>query len=233
MNIWQRSTGPDSCTAALLAAGAGITAVEQVLAGNVSSCFCAVRPPGHHAEADRAMGFCLFNNIAVAAAYATNHQRVEKAAIVDWDVHHGNGTQNIFYGNPDILYISLHQYPHYPGSGSAGERGADAGEGLTLNLPMSAGSGDREYLAAFEERVIPAIKTFSPGLLLISAGFDAHAEDPLSQVRLTENGFAGMTAMLRQCAESCCEGRIVSLLEGGYDLDALARSVAAHLQALL
>ena len=227
------SAGPDSGRAALLAAGAAITAVDEVVSGNVSSCFCAVRPPGHHAEADRAMGFCLFNNIAVAAAYAIEEKQIPKVAIVDWDVHHGNGTQHMFYDNPRVLYISLHQYPHYPGTGSAVERGAGDGKGTTLNIPMPSGSGDGEYLEAFEKVVLPSINEFDPALLLISAGFDAHAGDPLSMIDLSDDCFGSMTSMLKECARSCCGGRIVSLLEGGYNLDALSRGVEMHLRVLL
>jgi acetoin utilization deacetylase AcuC-like enzyme len=227
------SAGPDSGRAAFLAAGAAITAVDEVVSANVSSCFCAVRPPGHHAEADRAMGFCLFNNIAVAAAYAIEEKELPKVAIVDWDVHHGNGTQHMFYDNPKILYISLHQYPHYPGTGSAMETGQGNGEGTTLNIPMASGSGDGEYLEAFEKVVVPSINEFAPSLLLISAGFDAHVEDPLSMINLSDESFGSMTEMLKECARPCCEGRIVSMLEGGYNLDALSRGVEAHLRVLL
>ena len=225
--------GPDSERAALLAAGAAVTAVDEVVSGNVSSCFCAVRPPGHHAEAGHAMGFCLFNNIAVAAAWAIKEKQIPKVAIVDWDVHHGNGTQNMFYNNPNVLYISLHQYPHYPGSGSASERGQGDAQGTTLNIPMSSGSGDGEYLEAFEKSVLPAINQFGPSLIMISAGFDSHADDPLSMIDLSDECFGSMTGMLKESARSCCEGRIVSLLEGGYNLDALSRGVEVHLRELL
>ena len=222
-----------SIQAAVHAAGAGIQAAKLVLDGKITSAFCCVRPPGHHAEPDRAMGFCIFNNIAITAAHLIEGVGLERVAIIDWDVHHGNGTEKIFIEDDRVLYISLHQYPHYPGTGHASMRGAGRGEGFTINLPMGAGAGDREYLAAFNDRIVPALDEFEPQFILISAGFDAHEDDPLSSITLTTGAYGKMTELLRSCAERHCEGRIVSLLEGGYDIHALAESVEEHLQVLL
>ena len=222
----------DSYRAALAAAGGAVRAVEGVVAGTWSNAFVAVRPPGHHAERGTAMGFCLFNNAAIAAAHARAALGIERVAILDWDVHHGNGTQHLFEGDPDVFYASLHQWPLYPGTGLARERGRGAGEGATLNCPQEPGAGDREWLAAYEERVLPAIEAFDPGLVIVSAGFDAHARDPLAQTRLSTGAFATMTESVLELARRCCGGRVVSVLEGGYDLDALAESVEAHVGAL-
>lgn len=218
---------------ALLAAGAVLDATDQVLSGRLNSAFCAVRPPGHHAETATAMGFCLFNNVAIGARYAQKHHGVERVAIVDWDVHHGNGTQEMFYGDSTVLYISLHQYPFYPGTGSERERGSGKGEGFTLNCPMRAGSGEKEYLDTFQARILPELDQFRPELLMISAGFDAHRDDPLANIDLTEESFGKMTEMMMNVAGRCCGGKIVSVLEGGYDLQALARSVETHVRRLL
>jgi acetoin utilization deacetylase AcuC-like enzyme len=222
-----------SWAAALLSAGGGIAAVDAVMPRRARSAFVCTRPPGHHAERDRAMGFCLFDNIAVAARHAQDRHGVERVAIVDWDVHHGNGTQHIFEEDDTVLYISTHQWPFYPGTGARGERGRGRGLGTTINLPLPAGSGDAEYERLFETEVIPAIERFEPGLLLISAGFDAHERDPLAGMALTTGGYGRLTTRLRDAARTLCDGRIVSLLEGGYDLDALAASVEAHLRALM
>ena len=218
----------DSYEAALVAVGAALESVDHVLDGTWDNAFVACRPPGHHAEADRSMGFCLFNNVAVAAEHA-RAQGVERVAIVDWDVHHGNGTQHIFEHRADVFYASLHQWPWYPGTGAAGERGRGDGTGATLNLPMTAGAGDPDYLRAFEDTLLPSLEAFDPGLVLISAGFDAHALDPLSSTRVSTDAFGRMTTLLRGLAG----GRIVSLLEGGYDLEGLASSVEAHVAALV
>ncbi len=223
---------PATPNAAIYAAGAGVQAARLVLDGKISSAFCCVRPPGHHAERSRAMGFCIFNNIAVAAAHLVEKEKLERVAIVDWDVHHGNGTESMFIDDDRVLYISLHQYPHYPGTGSAGTIGSGKGRGYTINLPMAAGAGDREYLAAFRDRVIPALDGFEPEFILISAGFDAHEDDPLSGMVLTTSAFRTMTLLLKASAEKHCKGRIVSMLEGGYDLSALSESVEEHLAAL-
>lgn len=224
---------PASPQAALHAAGAGVQAVRMVLAGELSSAFCAVRPPGHHAERARAMGFCIFNNIAIAAASLIEEHGLDRVAIVDWDVHHGNGTERIFMEDDKVLYISLHQYPHYPGTGHPDMVGTGRGTGYTLNIPMGVGSGDEEYMRAFDDRVIPAIDDFEPEFILISAGFDAHENDPLSGALLTTDAYGRMTELLKAAAERHCMGRLVSFLEGGYDLEALADSVTAHLAALV
>jgi acetoin utilization deacetylase AcuC-like enzyme len=224
---------PASIDAALHAAGAGVQGARLVLEGKLSSAFCAVRPPGHHAERNRAMGFCIFNNIAVAATELIEGQGLERVAIVDWDVHHGNGTERIFIEDEKVQYISLHQYPHYPGTGHADTVGTGSGAGFNLNIPMGTGAGDHEYLEAFESIVIPALDEFEPQFILISAGFDAHGDDPLSGTLLTSDAFGSMTTMLKGCAERHCEGRIVSMLEGGYDLDALAESAERHIAALV
>jgi len=218
--------------AALHAAGAGVQAARLVLDGAVSSAFCCVRPPGHHAERNRAMGFCIFNNIAVAASHLVEEEGLKRVAIVDWDVHHGNGTEQAFIEDDRVLYVSLHQYPHYPGTGHASTVGTGRGRGYTLNLPMGAGAGDAEYQAAFRDRVIPALDSFKPEFILISAGFDAHGDDPLSGTVLTTSAYRAMTLQLKACAEKHCRGRIVSLLEGGYDIQALAESVEEHITAL-
>lgn len=222
-----------SWRAALLAAGGALDATDRVMRGEWDNAFLAARPPGHHAEHDHAMGFCLFNNIAVAAQHLLDEHKLERVAILDWDVHHGNGTQHAFEHDPRVLFVSLHQYPHYPGTGSSTERGLGAGEGATLNLPLEAGSTDRDYLKIFEERALPALDEFAPEFLLISAGFDAHERDPLAGMRVTEAGFAAMTASAVQLAKQHCDGRVVSLLEGGYDLEALQNSVEVHLAGLL
>jgi acetoin utilization deacetylase AcuC-like enzyme len=222
----------DSYDVALLAVGGVLLGVDRVISGELSSAFCAVRPPGHHAETQTAMGFCLFNNVAVGARYAQKKYGLERVAILDWDVHHGNGTQEIFYDDPTVLYISLHQYPYYPGSGAASETGSGAGVGYTVNCPMPAGSGWKEYEAAFRSTILPALHRFQPQLLMISAGFDAHRDDPLAHIQLTDDSFAEMTKMMMEIASAYCNGKIVSVLEGGYHLEALARSVERHLQEL-
>ncbi len=214
------------------AAGGLLLACERVLAGDWSNAFCAVRPPGHHAESDRAMGFCLFNNVAVAAA-ALRARGLERVAIVDWDVHHGNGTQHLFEDDPSVFYASLHQWPLYPGTGAAEERGRGDGEGATLNAPMPAGSTDRDWLGVMEERVLPALEAFAPEFVLISAGFDAHRLDPLAGVELTEEGYRGMTRGLLDLARRTASGRVVSVLEGGYSLEGLSLSAAAHVGELV
>jgi acetoin utilization deacetylase AcuC-like enzyme len=211
----------DSHDVALHAAGASLDLVDRVMAGELDNGFAAVRPPGHHAESDRAMGFCLFNNIAVAAAHALAHHRLERVLIVDWDVHHGNGTQEIFWNDPRVLFVSLHQFPFYPGTGSAEETGGEAARGRTLNIPMAGGFGDAEYRAAFRRVVRPVADAFAPQLVLISAGFDAHADDPLGGMRVSEAGFDAMAADVLAVAEASAGGRCVAVLEGGYDTDAL------------
>jgi len=219
--------------AALIAAGGAVQAVDRVMDGTWANAFVACRPPGHHAERAEAMGFCLFNNVAVAAAHLRAVRGVARVAILDWDVHHGNGTQHLFEADPSVFYASLHQWPWYPGTGAAGERGVGAGLGATLNCPQAAGTGDRAWLRALETEVIPALERFAPEFVLVSAGFDAHERDPLSHTRVTTDGFRRMTEIVRTFAASRCGGRVVSLLEGGYDLDALAESVEAHVGELL
>jgi acetoin utilization deacetylase AcuC-like enzyme len=221
----------DSYDVALLAAGASVAAVDAALDGTVKQSFALVRPPGHHATPERGMGFCLFNNIAIAAAHALA-RGLSRVLIVDWDVHHGNGTQDAFYDTDQVLFVSLHQYPFYPGTGAVNETGRGKGEGYTINLPLSAGQRDETYLRLLDERILPAARQFRPELILVSAGFDAHAHDPLGGMRLTEQGFAAIAQRLVDLAADHCDGRLVALLEGGYDPVALARSVAAVLRVL-
>lgn len=223
---------PFSFEVALLAVEGVLMACDAVMQDRVRNAFCAVRPPGHHAESRRAMGFCLFNNVAIAARYLQQQHGLQRVLIVDWDVHHGNGTQEIFYEDPTVFYFSTHQYPHYPGTGTEEEKGRGPGEGFTLNCPLPAGTGDRTYLEIFEKMLVPAADGFRPDFILISAGFDAHRDDPLAGMRLTEHGYAEMTRVLKQIADRHCGGRIVSCLEGGYNLEALANSVEAHLEVL-
>jgi acetoin utilization deacetylase AcuC-like enzyme len=221
---------------ALLAAGGAVNAVDTVMAGKARNAFCIVRPPGHHAEHHRAMGFCFFNNIAIAAEHLRTQHHLSRIAILDWDVHHGNGTQHHFEADPDVFVCSIHQHPYtlFPGTGFEWERGKGAGIGATLNVPMLAGSTDEEYHRGFERQILPAIREFAPEFVLISAGFDAHEADPLAQIELSTGAFRWMTerAMEVSAAEPC-HGRIVSMLEGGYDLDALAQSAQAHVEALM
>jgi len=224
---------PDTFRAASLAAGAALEAVELVQSGIWRRAFVAVRPPGHHAEETHAMGFCLFNNVALAARRLRERLGLERVAIVDWDVHHGNGTQHAFEDDPSVFYASLHQFPHYPGTGHASERGRGAGEGTTLNLPQRAGVGDREWLDEFESKLAPALEEFRPQFVLVSAGFDAHRDDPLSGTLLTDDAYRRMSQVLIEISERHAGGRIVSVLEGGYDLNALASSSLAHVETLL
>ena len=224
-------TSPESHEVALLAAGAAIDAVERVMAGPHSAAVAVVRPPGHHAERNRAMGFCLYNNVAVAAAHA-RAQGTAKVAIVDYDVHHGNGTQHIFETDPHVLYISTHQFPYYPGAGAAEEVGREAGRGFTVNVPLEVGASDEDYQIAFSGVVLPVLRQFEPDLLIVSACFDAHERDPLGGMRLSTAAFAAMTLELRAVAEECCRGRIVSVIEGGYHLQALAASLDAVIETL-
>jgi acetoin utilization deacetylase AcuC-like enzyme len=227
------SISPRSVAAAYLAAGGALAAVDAIMTGLVHNAFCAVRPPGHHAERDRAMGFCLFNTVAVAARYAQKKHGLARVLIVDWDVHHGNGTQHTFYDDPSVLFFSTHQYPHYPGSGRADETGAGPAEGLTINVPMSAGSGDDEYRLVFQNVLVPAADRFKPDFVIISAGFDAHRDDPLADMALTESGYETLTAIVTDVAKRHSRGRVLSCLEGGYNLDALSASVDRHIQGLL
>lgn len=223
---------PMSLAAAEKAVSGVLTAIDRVLSGSIQNAFCAIRPPGHHAEANRAMGFCLLNNVAIAARYLQKKHRLERVFILDWDVHHGNGTQDLFYSDPTVFYFSTHQFPFYPGTGSERERGEGEGEGFTLNCPLPSGAGDSDMLHRIEKVMAPALAAFNPDFILISAGFDAHREDPLANLRVTDDGYSEMTQVVRSLAETHCGGRIVSCLEGGYHLAALARSVARHLEVL-
>ena len=227
------SMSPGSLTAAYLAAGGVLAAVDAIMNKQVEHVFCAVRPPGHHAEAGRAMGFCLFNNVAIAARYVQKKYGLKRVLIVDWDVHHGNGTQHSFEDDPSVLFFSTHQFPHYPGTGRESERGRGAGEGFTINVPMEAGEGDEEYRAVFRKSLVPAADAFKPEFVIVSAGFDAHKDDPLASMGLTEEGYADLTGIVAGIAKRHAEGRILSSLEGGYHLTSLAASVDRHIQALL
>lgn len=210
--------------AALHAAGGAVALADALLTGRAPAGFSALRPPGHHAERSQAMGFCFFDNVAVAAAHALREHAAERVLILDWDVHHGNGTNFIFHESPEVLFVSIHQWPLYPGTGAASDVGRGAGEGFTVNLPVPAGSGDATYRSLVEHVVVPLARAFAPGLILVSAGFDAHVADPLASCRVTEAGFAGMTASLRRVGAELGVP-LGCVLEGGYDVDALAASV--------
>ena len=220
---------PESALIAKLAVGASVDAVEYALSGGPAVAF--VRPPGHHAEQDRAMGFCLYNNIAIAASRALS-SGCEKVAIVDYNVHHGNGTQWIFYDDPRVLYVSIHQYPFYPGTGAAEDVGLNDGVGYTVNIPLAAGAGDADYVLLFDRIVIPILQRFNPDLLLLSSGYDAHVSDPLGGMNLSTKGFAEIMRRLREVSEECCEGRMISLTEGGYNLSALDECLTATLEVM-
>ncbi len=222
---------PGSWRAARTAAGAAIDVTRAVLAGRASRGLAPVRPPGHHAEADRAMGFCLLNNAALAVA-AARAEGVARVAVVDWDVHHGNGTHRAFYRDPSVLYLSCHQYPHFPGTGRAEEVGADAGLGTTINVALPAGCGDPEYRAVFDQLFEPELRRFRPELVLVSAGFDAHAEDPLAGMRVTDRGFAELARQVVSIADEVAGGRLVCVLEGGYNLAGLATAMVTLLDAM-
>jgi acetoin utilization deacetylase AcuC-like enzyme len=224
--------GPRSCDAALLAAGAVVEAVERVLGGELDGAFCLSRPPGHHAERERAMGFCLFNNVAVAAAHALA-RGLARVLIVDFDVHHGNGTQAMFYSDPRVLYVSSHAYPFYPGSGAASEVGEGQGRGFTLNLPLPHGMGDAEYSALYRAIVLPVARAFDPELVLVSAGFDAYDGDPLAGMRVTDRGYAHLASICVEAARGSARGRVVAALEGGYSFEGLAAGSGALVRALL
>src|SRR6185436_4237590 len=224
-------TSAETAEIALLAAGAAVDAVERVMSGSHTMALAMVRPPGHHAERGRAMGFCFYNNVAVAAAHART-LGAQRVAIVDYDVHHGNGTQHSFESNPNVLYASTHQFPFYPGTGAADETGVGAGGGFTVNLPMSAGAVSDDYRLVFGEVLLPVLRQFKPDLVLVSAGFDAHERDPLAHMRLTTDTFAAMTMELRAVADECCDGRMALVTEGGYDLQALAASLNGVVQTL-
>jgi acetoin utilization deacetylase AcuC-like enzyme len=224
------SMSPGSLEAATRAVGGAVYAVDEVIAKKADNAFCAMRPPGHHAETAQPMGFCLFNSAAIAARHAKKKHGLERVAVVDFDVHHGNGTQEIFWSDPTELYCSTHEMPLYPGTGSISERGA---HNNVVNAPLRAGDGGGEFREAFETVILPRLKAFKPDLIVISAGFDAHMRDPLANLNLTEADFGWATRKIMEVADETAEGRVVSVLEGGYDLEGLSKSVAAHVIALM
>ncbi len=221
-----------SLEAALRAAGGACRAVDMVLAGEVRNAFLAARPPGHHATPDRAMGFCLFNTAAIAARHAQRHPEVERVAVIDWDVHHGNGTQGIFYDDPSVFFFSAHQYPWYPGTGARGETGIGRGRGYTLNAPLRAGTPPAEHRRVFEAALEEIGAKFKPDFVIVSAGFDSHRDDPLGQLRLEDEDFISMTRSVKEWAREACGGRLISCLEGGYNLETLGPTVRAHVRTL-
>ena len=224
---------PDSYEAALYASGALLTAIDLVMDKKADNAFCLVRPPGHHATPTKAMGFCLFNNVAIAAKYIQSEYSLDRIAIIDWDVHHGNGTQDAFYDDPSVLYFSMHKYPFYPGTGAKEETGEGSGSGFTINIPLSYNIEPMEYLEIFDEILKKRIKSFNPQFVLISSGFDAYRLDPISGLSLEASDFNALTKLIRNIADDCCESRIVSCLEGGYHLLDLPKCIEAHLNGLL
>jgi acetoin utilization deacetylase AcuC-like enzyme len=222
-----------SYEAALRAAGGVLAGVDAVMDGTADAAFCLVRPPGHHATPNQAMGFCLFNNVAVAAGHLLERRGLDRVAIVDFDVHHGNGTQDIFYRDGRVLYFSTHQYPHYPGTGHWSETGEDAGKGAIINVPLPAGSGDEAALRAYLEVCAPAVRRFRPQFILVSAGFDAHFADPLANLLFSCRGYHEISSLLKEIADEVCDGRVVYALEGGYDLEAISWSAQACIDVLL
>jgi len=226
------STSAGSYEAALLAAGGLCQAVSMVIERELDNAFALVRPPGHHAEKSRAMGFCLFNNVAVGARYAQEYHKLKRVLIIDWDLHHGNGTQHSFEEDPTVLYFSTHQYPYYPGSGAFHEAGRGKGEGFTVNVPFSPGHGDGEYVGIFQKILKPVAMEFNPELILVSAGIDIYENDPLGSMLVSPEGFAALTRSIMDVAEKCCDGKVVITLEGGYDLDGLRFSIKSVLKEL-
>ena len=217
---------------ALRAAGGALKLADQVMAGEIANGFALIRPPGHHAEHNMALGFCLFNNVAILARYLQQRHGLDKIMILDWDVHHGNGTQHTFESDPSVLYVSLHQYPFYPGTGAASETGAGRGQGATLNCPMSAGASDDDYVHAFMEKILPKAEEFKPQAVLLSAGFDAHRNDPIAQINLSTRCYGWMSERMMELAEKHADNRLIALLEGGYDLDALSQCIGQHLAVI-
>ena len=232
LDVMDVGVSRQSFDVALLAAGGAQELADRVLAGDVDNAFALCRPPGHHAERDQALGFCLFNNVAIAARYLQQEHGLDKILILDWDVHHGNGTQHSFEEDPSILYVSTHQYPYYPGTGAYSETGIGRGDGATVNCPMPAGAGDTQYRQAFIERILPAIDAFAPEFVIVSAGFDAHVDDPLAGICLSTEFFGWMTARLMEAADKHSGGRLIALLEGGYNIQKLPLCVDEHLQVL-
>lgn len=226
------AVSPASYRAALKAAGALVQSVDDCLEGKYRRTFCLVRPPGHHALPTRGMGFCIFNNVAIGARYAIAKKRLERVMIVDWDAHHGNGTQDVFYEDPSVLYVSLHQYPHYPGSGWVDETGSGAGSGYTINFPFPPGTGEEHYLEAFERVIVPAGKKFAPDLIMVSDGYDSHAGDLLCSMRLTDTSYSKMIDYTAGLADEFCDGRLIVTIEGGYNLTAMAHSVVQTVSGL-
>ena len=223
----------ESAEIARLAAGTAVEAARRVARGELDAGFVAVRPPGHHAEAARAMGFCLLNHVAIAARALQRDEGLGRVLVLDWDVHHGNGTQHLFEADPSVLYFSTHQFPYYPGTGDFDETGVGAGEGTTVNVPLPAGSGDEEWVGVMARALAPVARSFRPELLLVSCGFDAHADDPLASMEVSGEGFRSLARIARSLADECCDGRIVLVLEGGYALSGLYEGTAAVLDALL
>jgi len=226
------ATSPKSFQAAVLAAGGTLALVEAVYQGKVDNGYALVRPPGHHAERSRAMGFCLFNNVAVAAEYARRKKGAERVLIIDWDLHHGNGTMHSFYDRKDVLYFSTHQFPYYPGTGAIDQVGEDAGEGFTVNVPLYPGMGDVEYRAIFREILAPVTEQYAPDLILVSTGFDTYHRDPLGGMRMTAEGYGALTAELLQMAQGSAKGRMAMVLEGGYNLEGLSQGVGFCLRCM-
>jgi len=218
---------------ALMAAGGVLAAVDAVMEGKVRNAFCAVRPPGHHATPDRGMGFCIFNNVAIGARFAREKHGIERVLVVDWDLHHGNGTQEIFWEDPSVFYFSTHQWPCYPGTGSIAERGAGRGKGTTLNCPVGPGSGQLEIVGAFREKLVPAMEKFRPQLVMVSAGFDARVGDPIGALVLIDRDFSDLTGIVMDIADEYADGRLISALEGGYNLSGLASAAEAHVGRLV
>jgi len=227
------STSPESYRAALKAAGGLCQLIEEVVTGKLNNGYALVRPPGHHAERDRAMGFCLFNNVAIGAAFARRKLALERVAIIDWDLHHGNGTMHSFWEDPSVLYFSTHQYPYYPGTGAFEDVGAGAGKYYTVSVPLTGGMGDNEFRAIFRRILLPVLEQFSPQLILVSTGYDIYQGDPLGAMEVSETGFGDLMWELLQAAAKSCSGRLVAVLEGGYNLQGLAGGVACAVRALL